>query len=247
MILLVDADILLFRMCFSHEKKIDWGDGVESTVTDLPLAQGRISKMVEKMRTFCHCDEVRMCLTGRRNFRYKVYPDYKANRQHQDFQMIKPLRAWMTRQYTAIQKTYLEADDVMGIVSTHAPDQYVIATIDKDLLQIPGRHYNWNSNKRVLVNEEQADLMFFQQIMTGDTTDNYFGIPGIGPVKAKKFLAETPKDEWWSGIVKMYAAKDLSEEYAFQMARVARILRAEDYDFETEGPILWTPNKSKGD
>jgi DNA polymerase-1 len=241
MILLVDADILLYRMCFAHEKVIDWGDGVTSNTADIDTAQKRIRSMVRKMAKFCHCEELTMCLTGRKNFRYNVYPDYKANRVSQNFEMIKPLRQWIEDSFNSLCIPMLEADDAMGVRATSGDAEYVIATIDKDLLQIPGRHYNWNSNKRQTISKKDADHFFYIQILTGDTTDNYFGVPGIGPVKAAKVLKENDKKDWWTAIVAEYEAKNLTEEYALQMARVARILRAEDFNLETEEPILWTP------
>ena len=38
-----------------------------------------------------------------------------------------------------------------------------------------------------------------------------------------------------------YVKAGLSENVAIQQARVARILRAEDYDFRNKQPILWSP------
>jgi hypothetical protein len=38
----------------------------------------------------------------------------------------------------------IEADDVLGIMSTMEPGKWVICTIDKDLKQIEGWQYNWN-------------------------------------------------------------------------------------------------------
>jgi DNA polymerase-1 len=139
---------------------------------------------------------------------------------------------------------FLEADDVMGVMATKEPDDHVIATIDKDLDQIPGRHFNWNKNKKYTVNSLKADRLFYTQIMAGDPTDNYYGIKGVGPVAAKKLLDETPKHRRWEEILKLFISKGYTEEYALQMARVARICRAEDYNFETEEPILWTPKES---
>jgi hypothetical protein len=51
----------------------------------------------------------------------------------------------------------------------------------------------------------------------------------------------TPEDYVWRAIVAAYekAGKDVA--YALTMARVARILRASDYDFDNQRPILWTP------
>jgi hypothetical protein len=49
------------------------------------------------------------------------------------------------------------------------------------------------------------------------------------------------KSHAWELIVEAYAKKDLTEADALQQARVARILRFDDYDFNKKKPILWTP------
>jgi DNA polymerase-1 len=36
----------------------------------------------------------------------------------------------------------------------------------------------------------------------------------------------------------------LSEEYMLRQARLARILRASDYDFKRKEPILWLPPRN---
>jgi DNA polymerase-1 len=240
--LLVDADILLFRFSFSHERKITWEEGVESTITEPERAFERIETMVNEMLATCHCEEPIMCFTDYKNYRYDVYPEYKANRKYEKMELPRIIRKWMEENYEWKRKPFLEADDVMGVMATKWPKRYVIATIDKDLLQIPGRHYNWMHKRKCVVSESEGDRLFYKQCLTGDRVDNYFGVPGIGPAKADKILDDNPMDEWWDAIVEAYELKQLSEEYALQMARVARICRVEDYDFEKEEPILWTPS-----
>lgn len=45
----------------------------------------------------------------------------------------------------------------------------------------------------------------------------------------------------WDCMVSLAASKGMSEEDLLVQARVARILRASDWDFEKQEPILWTP------
>jgi DNA polymerase-1 len=51
----------------------------------------------------------------------------------------------------------------------------------------------------------------------------------------------TPKDEWWETIVAAYVKSGLTKEDALRNARLARILRPSEYDFDTNTPVLWTP------
>jgi DNA polymerase-1 len=52
---------------------------------------------------------------------------------------------------------------------------------------------------------------------------------------------EVEMGDFWSVVVSHFNAAGLSEQDALQQARVARILRASDYDFKNKKPILWTP------
>lgn len=145
----------------------------------------------------------------------------------------------------------------------------VCVTIDKDLRTIPGLHlaFHKQSEGIVEVSPEEADRFHLAQGIAGDPTDGYTGCPGIGMQKAEEFLDEpyilssetrtiqrgkragqevtkwvkSPTDDLWAGVLSLYARAGMNPEYALQQFRVARILRAQDYDFKNKEPILWTP------
>lgn len=145
----------------------------------------------------------------------------------------------------------------------------VCVTIDKDLKTVPGLHYAIHKPAEgiVEVTEEKADRFHLAQAIAGDVTDGYTGCPGVGMSTAEAFLddpyvltpetyvisrgarkgeegtkwVKNPTDNIWAGIVSLYAKAGMNEEFALQQARVARILRASDYDFQKKEPILWTP------
>jgi DNA polymerase-1 len=77
----------------------------------------------------------------------------------------------------------------------------------------------------------------------GDSTDGYSGCPGVGKVKAERLLESlhTPQ-EMWEAVVAAYEKAGLSEAEAITQARVARILRASDYDFVNKSVKLWSPD-----
>lgn len=192
--------------------------------------------------------EVLLCFTCTdRNFRYGILPTYKHNRSPQDKPaLLKQLREYLQGVYPYKEKSHLEGDDVMGILATLHPDKYLIASIDKDLKQIPGLHYNWNEAEFREVSEMEGDWWFYRQVLTGDTTDGYKGCPGVGPKKAAKILSLAEEELagnaiWWKKVKEAYEAKGLTEEDALVQARVARILRAEDYDMKKQEVKLWTP------
>lgn len=121
-------------------------------------------------------------------FRYKLATirEYKGNRKD----ALRPVHYELLKQYLidkwgAVVVNRIEADDACAI---NAPGN-VVCTIDKDLLQVPGLHHRFTDGKDVFeVDQMTADQHLFSQILTGDTTDNIVGCPGIGEKKAQEIL-----------------------------------------------------------
>jgi 5'-3' exonuclease len=143
----------------------------------------------------------------------------------------------------------LEADDVLGILATcagsfaAAAGERVIVSNDKDLLQVPGLHFNPRTEPRVgvvSVDEGQADFNHMWQTLVGDAGDGYRGCPRVGAVAARKILWGDP-EQWWPQTLMAFKARGLTEADALLQARVARILRASDYDLKTKQVIPWQP------
>ena len=128
----------------------------------------------------------------------------------------------------------LEADDLLGILGSSDKD-YIIWSIDKDLLTVPAHHLV--HGKVVEVDEEQANYNFFYQTLVGDSTDNYKGCPTIGDKKATAILNKNGAS--WKTVVDAYAKQNLSEMVALENARLARILRDGEYNFKTKEVRLW--------
>ena len=241
--LLIDADILLYKAASSVENEVEFEEDIWVLWTDeneaVEAFNMQVANLLEQANTYSYL----LCFSGSLNFRKDLFPDYKGNRKQR-----KPMG------FAAIRKRLLlenlkkvftlpesEADDCLGILATQKPDKFIIWSADKDLKQIPGRHLV--DGKIVTVSQEDADLMFYTQVLTGDVTDNYKGCPGIGPVKAASILLDKKTDaDMWTRIVGAYTKAGLTEEDALLNARLARILRTEDWDYENERHKLWTPN-----
>jgi DNA polymerase-1 len=253
MILLIDGDVLLYRFGFRGQFSVDWdNDGDEHIWIYPELTVYEMMKFINDLKIRAGCKSVRVCLSGSSSeiFRYKILSTYKHNRWDAE----KPEMFWflkdiLCKQTEVIQKPCLEADDCMGIMSTKRPDKCVIASIDKDLQQIPGWYLNWDKHTEPqYIRQEDADRWFYEQILSGDSTDGYSGVPNIGPKCANRIInsvyadvANPTKADIWERIVMEYNKKGLSEDYALMMARMARILRAEDWDEENQEPIYWLP------
>jgi DNA polymerase-1 len=269
---LVDADVLVYQMAHRAQSPVNWGEG-EPPSADLAHAQEGIYEAVQQCRDDTESDAVLMCLTpsGTPLFRHLVYPEYKQHRKKADRPALySPLRAWILDSFTCVERSGLEADDVMGILATSVTPlipknaERVVCTVDKDLRTVPGYHYNWRKPGAGVefVSEPEADFMFYCQALHGDMTDNYPGCPMVGPRRAEQALREFRHDDYfdgvgaWERIVETYGSRmpftreekkvtipDMEEvrDFALTMARCARILRGSDYNFKTKKPILWEP------
>jgi 5'-3' exonuclease len=87
-------------------------------------------------------------------------------------------------------------------------------------------------------------------VLVGDTADGYPGLPSVGPKKAEALLKDVFKTHkawtlncpWaWDAVKAAYIARGLTEADAIKQARLARILRNEDWDAVKKEPILWSP------
>ena len=143
----------------------------------------------------------------------------------------------------AVLPTGLEGDDVLGILATSKSlieGPAIVVTDDKDLKTIPCQLARMDEDV-CIVSEKEADYNHMFQTLTGDTTDGYKGCPGVGPKKATEILFDNPTNVW-GAVVKTFEKAKLTEADALVQARVARICRASDYDFQAQRVKLWEPN-----
>ena len=93
-----------------------------------------------------------------------------------------------------------------------------------------------------LITKRQADRNWMIQALTGDNTDNYKGISGVGSVTANKILGETKTlNDMWDIVVKEYEKKSGGYKEALLTARLSRILRTGDYNIQSKKIKLWKP------
>jgi DNA polymerase-1 len=244
----IDADIILYKACRVGEEQVDWGNDQWMLWSDLAkvktVINDQISLIVDEMKA----DRTVLCFSDKKNYRKVINPDYKANRRGGR----KPLCFLEALQYC--KDTYpfrvlpsLEADDLIGIIATTESDKndYVVVSEDKDLLTIPGLHWNLKTKKLHSLSEKEADFNFFAQTLAGDTVDNYRGCPKVGKVTAEKILrsAEAKGEDLWQTVVNKYLKAGLTEDDAILNARMARILRKCDYNRSTEAIKLWKEEK----
>jgi DNA polymerase-1 len=183
-------------------------------------------------------DRITLFFTDTENFRKTVDPEYKGNRMKRKPVGYRRLIEWCFRHYDVVRLPQVEADDALGLYCHLDSSDFVLVSPDKDMKQIVCRHFN--NEEEFDVTLEEADNFFFTQIITGDPVDGYKGVPGMGPVKAKKILDST--EDPWQAVVQAYEKAGLTLDDAIRNARLARILRPGEYDFDLHQPILWTPS-----
>ena len=250
--LLIDADILAFKVAAKAQAKHTFPGCAPTLVVDewadvVPRIDEELQKWVDKAGG----GKPLICLSAPSDegWRVRILPTYKGNRKGLDRPVhLAAVKQYLEDSYPSYRRPTLEADDIMGILSTHpslVPGKKVIVSSDKDMLTIPGFLFNPDKGGRIVnVATADADYWHLYQTLVGDTTDGYRGCPGVGPKKAVTILEHPQGPAWpttWELICEAYGARQLTEEDALIQARVARICRASDYNFKTKEVILWTP------
>lgn len=194
-----------------------------------------------------HLDSFDLFLTGKGNFREDIdcSVPYKGNRDRSKRpKWYKEIQEHLVNVWGAHLIVGQEADDAMGIAQTTLRElgiDSVICTVDKDLLTIPGNHYNWNTKKAVVIDEYKSWFNFYKQMLMGDKVDNIVGIDGIGEVGAIRILTPFSDPEgMMCEVGKQYALHFEDPEY--RMLENASLLYIRRYENDT-----WHFDKHCGD
>lgn len=183
---LVDMDIVAFRTAAASEAE------------PVDIAILRADKLMRDILEATQASRYLGFLTGSNNFRKEINPDYKANRKDKPLPIhLNDIREYLVTEWKISVTDGYEADDALGF---HQTDTTVICSIDKDLLQIPGRHYNFVKQEFIEVTELDGLRHFWKQMLIGDVSDNIKGVDGIGPKKAAKLIdpLETNTEMFWT-------------------------------------------------
>jgi 5'-3' exonuclease len=250
---LIDGDEVAFKAISVSADEIDWdNDGTaEKKISEGKAVQAAFD-MLKRWMEFVEAEHFAICFScrDRKLFRGRLLPSYKAGRAE------KPPEYWavvdaMHERHGSIEFPGLEADDVMGILSTDKSlGDPVVVSSDKDMKTLPGiKLFNPYAQTKKIVAAHDADYFWMYQTLTGDSTDGYKGCPKIGPVKAAAILMGEEKrhyslDEMWRRVVATYAEKSLGFNDALTQARMARILRPGDVDHTKQQIRLWHPKGS---
>lgn len=182
-----------------------------------------------------------------RCFRYGLCDKYKEKRpETPDFIKLwgEEIREYLHTKFKFQYVTkHIEVDDAVSILNYQIKDkEVIIASIDKDLLQIPSLHINYNNWTQIDARpKDDSDLGFVEysskkvrghgalflacQCLEGDSIDGITGVPGIGPSKAYSNLKHcTTKYSITKKLLEVYQSKKLGKLDLIKNYRLLKLL-----------------------
>lgn len=194
---------------------------------------------IERLLSAVSVRDYTLFVGGSGNFRNQLTDTYKATRDP----LGKPIHYEELRHYLIKQGAVIvnneEVDDRISWWQCQAaPETTVITSIDKDLNNTPGWHYNYDKQVEYLVTPAEADWNFWRQMITGDVTDNIPGLPRAGKKAADKYLPEPlPYSDMEHIVWEMYQNKELTLDYFTLQGRLLWMRRQPNEMWEPDEDI----------
>ena len=195
MILLVDADSLVFASCYRTRHN---GEELEDIYyRDIKDSANKFDEQF--MRIVNDVDEifdVKNVITfngSKGNFRKKITPTYKANRKNKELPpLLHQMHDYVKNTYNSIYGYGVETDDLVAKHWKEIQDQagrenVMIVSIDKDYKQFPALIYNYHRKEILNITEQEALYNFYEQMIAGDSADNVNYFKGKGKKFAEKY------------------------------------------------------------
>lgn len=228
MIALIDGDVLLHATLWETTNEKSALDKLRYNLEDYTAG------------AFCEESIIAVGPYHGKNYRDDLYPDYKQTTMRVKGRDDRPEHFDKVKQYlyeldNVVEGNYIEADDLLGILSQQLKENCVITTVDKDMDQLEGIHFNPRKEKYYYISKEEADTFFLKQMILGDPMDKIPGLPNYGPVKAKKIIESTESiSELAKAIIELYKAIYKEEWRNFFLANGKLLwLQRKDYDYFT--------------
>jgi len=266
-IALVDADTMAYVACLNCQQESyllpqseyteeEW-EGIISNNTydpmggtyrtlDIDIAYKVCVDKIDALLHITGCREVELHFTGGRdNFRYKIYPNYKANRAGKASPAgLSELKEKLLTTYKGSIATEYEADDIVVLKKKLYTDKYILCASDKDILySVVGTHLNTYTRvdtdmKWVTVDEKTTRYWTALQTIAGDAVDNIKGLPRAGFQFICKLFRDEPlpigvmtktSDKKLQDLIPYL--KDLTEEEIWDITEKAFKARGYDRDY----------------
>lgn len=198
---LVDIFSFIFRAYYAI-RPLSAADG-----TPVNAVYGVVT-MLHKLIQSKKPDHLVICADSKeKNFRYEIFPEYKANRGAPPEDLIPQIDlVWeflANYPMKVLMKDGYEADDIIATLVNQYKSkkdmEIFIVSSDKDLMQLIDDDvflYDTMKNKISSFKEVEEkfgvtpDKVVDVQALCGDSSDNIPGIPGVGPKTATKLIVE---------------------------------------------------------
>ena len=225
--LLVDGDIVAYTSAF-HAK---------ANNNTQEEAKHKIDSTIRWSIAKTEASSYQVYLTGKDNFRYEVAKTYKAQRTAPKPSLLPWCREYLRWEWGAVVSQGEEADDLIAIEVARMDYQgCVIASVDKDFLQLGVPMYNWRKDEMISPTREEGLQFFYKQCIMGDAVDGVKGVIGIGPKGAEKILGEEVDGrKLYEKCLITYLENGMTDE---DLLNNARLLWLRRYEGE-----MWTPPK----
>jgi 5'-3' exonuclease len=176
---IVDGDTIIYSSAFACQK-----DGVaEEPRNAFYNAKLMMKKILNEFGTD---DEWRLFIGGKDNFRVSLATilPYKGNRPPKPI-LYNDVRNYLIDFWNAEVVDGMEAEDMAAITYNEDTENQVLCAVDKDCLQVPGHHWNYQKGSYQYISPLEGNKRFWSQVLTGDKAcDNILGIPKLGEKKA---------------------------------------------------------------
>lgn len=189
-IALIDGDILMYRICYTLT--ID---------ADMRVLKNYVNAYIRSLLDKVECSHYIgiLGIHGSNNTKYTIFPDYKRGRPFQKPPHWNEVMNYLISGWGFTCISGCETDDALRYCQEHnsIDEDSIIVSSDKDLLQVPGKHFVMGvlrkgkmvrEDKKTEININEGELRFYRQMLTGDMVDNVRGIDGIGPKTAEKLI-----------------------------------------------------------
>jgi 5'-3' exonuclease len=198
MILLIDADSLIFASCYRKRENPE----DEKYFTEISEARTKFDEqfmaIVNHLENIYNIDKVITFSGSKGNFRKLITPVYKANRKKQELPpLLNEMHQFVKDQYDSVYGFGIETDDMVArywyaISQDIGRNEVMIVSIDKDYKQFPCLMYNYHyKHKEILdISEDEAMYNFYEQMIMGDTADNVNYFKGKGKRFAEKYFVD---------------------------------------------------------
>lgn len=215
-IAIVDGDVLCYHACPPRTPKVFVDEGVQLVRLDdngfvrsgpefteeeeaeyTEQAWANLKRTLSQIAEELWCDDALVAVADGPSFRHDMFPEYKVHRHRNGApknETVPELRRRCIASGLAVGATGYEADDMIRWWAEQARaigQEYIICSVDKDLLCIPGEHYRMHKGKEatIYVSDHEAAIHYHEQLIKGDSTDNIPGVPGMGPKRATAALS----------------------------------------------------------